>query len=66
MTIEERIEAAAQLAFEAMHSLHHRRRFWDRHPDEDCDAELGRNTFRHMVRAMMEHLRDGDDKDGQH
>lgn len=47
------IETGARAAFEALHAKDNRRRNWDRHPDEDSGAEMGRNTFRHMVAAVL-------------
>lgn len=43
----------ARAAFEALHARFHRPRNWDRHPDDDQDVELGRESFRAMAKAML-------------
>lgn len=50
------IESMARAAFERLHALADRPRNWDRHPDGDNGAELGRDTFREMVRAVYQEL----------
>ena len=47
------IETKARAAFEWLHAKDSRVRNWDRHPEEDNGAELGRNTFRGMMGAAI-------------
>lgn len=58
------VEEMARAMFEKLHAMNFRPRRWDTHPEEDCDVELGRNTFREMAKAAHDMLKPEDKSNG--